>query len=240
VHAIRVTNLFRRTGRLRSQATRTARPRLGRFLQADPIGYTDDLDLYAYVGDDPIDRQDPTGETCTIASSGVVACQVDQWTDKNGNVTPSKDFTPAEKKVVAAFNRTYTKTVNALLKNSAGDAVVRGPDGKTTTVNAGELATTLEKQVFNVDAKSEGFEPNSPMDTPARQTNVTPSGLRAPPSGSAYGITGGAPSWLREVEITHEAIHAGYPWADNMWAGRSDFDLGHQEPYNIAAAWALQ
>ena len=36
-------------------------PRLGRFLQTDPVGYDDDLNLYAYVGSDPLDRTDPTG-----------------------------------------------------------------------------------------------------------------------------------------------------------------------------------
>ncbi len=34
---------------------------MGRFLQTDPIGSKDDLDLYAYVADDPIDGIDPTG-----------------------------------------------------------------------------------------------------------------------------------------------------------------------------------
>ena len=62
------TAAYRYTGRRWDAETglyfyraRAYSPALGRFLQADPIGTAGGINLYAYCGNDPVNRTDPTG-----------------------------------------------------------------------------------------------------------------------------------------------------------------------------------
>ena len=70
-------NPYRYTGRRLDEETglyyyraRYYSPAIGRFLSVDPIGYGDGLNLYAYVGNDPVNFIDPSGLAANKIAEG--------------------------------------------------------------------------------------------------------------------------------------------------------------------------
>ena len=69
-------------------------PMLGRFLQTDPIGYKDQVNLYAYVGNDPVDGRDPTGKKF-------------EWQFRNGGTRQQKELALSNLRKSPEFTRRF-------------------------------------------------------------------------------------------------------------------------------------
>ena len=109
------------------------RPDLGRFLQPDPIGYDDGMNIYAYCNNNPLIFVDPYG----LDRMGIHADKSHAWItmeDSGGNISPYGLWLPSYDKLAWLFGA----------KDGLGGERLKVFKSKTYLYNSGTNVFVLE------------------------------------------------------------------------------------------------